>query len=156
MLKCEEGTKENRVKTAILLFAISACLIVTSVVGGFTNVAWTLMGRPNESYPELLFVFFYLPTSVLLLIDASLILWRFQKSKRNHLGFKLLWTSTILKIFGLALTLDIWIDFGQTGPLVRFVFGPLAILIYAVLPTCFILSTIGFCLIARPKLRSIP
>jgi hypothetical protein len=156
MLKCEESTKENRVKIAILLLVISACLVVTSVVGGFTNVAWTLMGRPNESYPELLFVFFYLPTSVLLLIDASLILWRFQKSNKNHLGFKLLWTSTILKMFGLALTFDIWDDFGQRGPLIRFAFDPLAILFYFVLPTCLILSAIGCCLIARPKLRSIP
>jgi hypothetical protein len=142
------------VKTAILLFLISACFIVTSVLGGFTDIVWTFLGRPDESYPELLFIFFYLPTSILLIIDASLILWKFQSSKKNHFGFRLLWTSALLKICGLALTLEVFVDLGLTARLAGFAYDPLAILFYVVLPTCLILSAIGFFLIARPKLHS--
>jgi hypothetical protein len=46
----------------------------------FTPLMWILMGRPSESYPELLFIGFGLPLGVAFVCVAA---WRFWKKNRR-------------------------------------------------------------------------
>lgn len=45
----------------------AVCVLVMAVLS-FTPLAWQEMGRPNESYPELVYLFFGLPLALVMLV----------------------------------------------------------------------------------------
>jgi hypothetical protein len=61
--------KLGRKRVSIFL---SLALVFTMLFFSLSNAAWVLMGRPNETYPELLFLIAGLPASVALLILSIL------------------------------------------------------------------------------------
>jgi uncharacterized paraquat-inducible protein A len=53
-----------------ILILISLAFVGVNIFFSVTDTAWELMGRPNEAYPELMFLVFGLPISLALLIFA--------------------------------------------------------------------------------------
>lgn len=51
-----------------ILIILSLVLVGINVFFSMTNTAWEMMGRPNEAYPELMFLVFGLPISLALFI----------------------------------------------------------------------------------------
>lgn len=81
------------------LLVIGILVLGISMLFSFTPIVWHLTGREDETYPELLFAFYYLPASALLVIDAVTILGFSQKS----LGKSIIWGSAWSKIGFLGL-----------------------------------------------------
>ena len=54
---------------------VSMLLLVAMLVLGVTPIAWILMGRPNESYPELALLGLGVPLAVLLVVPAGCRAW---------------------------------------------------------------------------------
>jgi hypothetical protein len=80
------------------LLLLSFSLIGVSLFFSFTNYAWLLTGRRSQSYPELAFLFMFLPLSILLVLDA-LILNRLDKAPHSLKIVKaVLMVSVILKL----------------------------------------------------------
>jgi|GEM_PF-6764971 len=56
-----------RRKARITLISFCLALVAAMAFFSFTDTAWVWLGRPNESYPELVFGMFGIPISVFLL-----------------------------------------------------------------------------------------
>lgn len=80
----------------LLLFSITA--VIGNGIFAFTDLAWRLSGAPTESYPEILYAAYFFPTSVLLLIDSTLLLWTKKPLPQNEL-----WLAANAKLVGLGL-----------------------------------------------------
>jgi hypothetical protein len=57
-------------KVGIRQIMVVLCLAFVAAMAffSFTDTAWQWMGRPNEAYPELMFLAFGLPISIVLLL----------------------------------------------------------------------------------------
>jgi hypothetical protein len=54
---------------------VSILLLAVMLVLGVTPIVWILMGRPNDSYPELAFLGLGIPLAVLLVVLAGCRAW---------------------------------------------------------------------------------
>ena len=52
------------------LLSLGIALTAFSAVCAFTPLLWNLEGRPSESYPELLALFYWLPAAVVVLLGG--------------------------------------------------------------------------------------
>jgi hypothetical protein len=81
---------------SIWLLVISILTLIVSAIFSFTPAAWYLTGRQPETYPELLFAFYHLPTAFLLVADSVLIIWFARIQTKS--GTTLLWISALSKL----------------------------------------------------------
>jgi hypothetical protein len=87
----------------ILLLTVSVVMLGNSALCAFTPIVWNLTGREEQTYPELLFLFYHLPTSALALIDAVLVVWSTRALPCRGRGRQIVWTSALLKLGALLL-----------------------------------------------------
>lgn len=87
----------------ILLLAVSVVMLGISALCSFTPIVWNLTGREEQTYPELVFFFYYLPTSALAVIDAVLIVWSTRALPDKGRGRQIVWSSALLKLGALLL-----------------------------------------------------
>ena len=58
-----------------ILLALAIAFLLVMLTFGATPIFWILQGRPNESYPELLFLGIGLPLGVVLVAAAGTNFW---------------------------------------------------------------------------------
>ncbi|MFT3996948.1 MAG: hypothetical protein QM667_06045 [Asticcacaulis sp.] len=82
----------------LLLF--SMVTVIGNGLFACTDLAWRLDGAPPETYPEIFYFFYPLPTAILLLIDAILIV-----SLTRHRAapdLRSLWQAAYIKLISLG------------------------------------------------------
>ncbi|WEZ84610.1 hypothetical protein P6U16_08560 [Rhizobium sp. 32-5/1] len=77
------------------LFFGAVCVLAMAVLS-FTPLAWHEMGRPNESYPELVYLIFGLPLAVVMLAGGIVFAVRGPSTRWLKALQYIQWTASVL------------------------------------------------------------
>jgi len=84
-LAAAEADMNLRSTWQFYLFILSLLFLLLNAVCAFTPLVWIAMGSPTEAYPEIFFLLYGIPLSILLgLVSGALLLLKWQKIKKGR------------------------------------------------------------------------